>query len=236
MAAMKVLPFAVGLIGGVPIVSRELEERTASVAWSLSGSRVSWLGRQVAPIGVLLTTAIAFPAFASAMIADERAVIGEQAFQDIGAYGVPAVARAVGAFSLGLFLGVVLGRAVPALILAAGIAGLLFLVSTEARVAWLAQQSPVVVVDAPVDVILIGRTLVDPHGSQLTFEAAMQLAPEGEADAMDWLEENGYRWLGLAVPSEVAMAWTGYETALFTLVGAAGCAGTLLLVNRRRPS
>jgi hypothetical protein len=57
--AMKILPFGVGLLAGVPIVARELEMRTAQTAWSLNGSRLRWLIRQVAPIGGVVALAIA---------------------------------------------------------------------------------------------------------------------------------------------------------------------------------
>ena len=42
VSVMGALPFLVGLLGGVPIVARELEAGTAQTAWSLNGSRVRW--------------------------------------------------------------------------------------------------------------------------------------------------------------------------------------------------
>lgn len=45
---------------GVPIVARELEARTAQTAWSLSGSRLRWLLRQMAPILILLGVTVSF--------------------------------------------------------------------------------------------------------------------------------------------------------------------------------
>ena len=43
------LPFVVGILLGVPIVGRELELRTAALAWSLSGDRRRWLLSRVVP-------------------------------------------------------------------------------------------------------------------------------------------------------------------------------------------
>src|SRR3972149_2535594 len=42
-AVAWVAPFGMGLVLGVPLVSREIEQRTAGMAWALSRSRTSWL-------------------------------------------------------------------------------------------------------------------------------------------------------------------------------------------------
>ena len=39
-----VAPFGMGLLLGVPLVSREVEQKTAGVAWTLSRSRTTWAG------------------------------------------------------------------------------------------------------------------------------------------------------------------------------------------------
>ena len=43
-------PFAVGLFLGVPVVAREVEGRTAPIAWTLSRSRLRWLLQRVIPL------------------------------------------------------------------------------------------------------------------------------------------------------------------------------------------
>ena len=71
-AAMAILPFAVGLLGGVPIVGRELEARTAETAWSLSASRIAWLGRQLLPIVLSLGLAVTFASVAAGVLEATR--------------------------------------------------------------------------------------------------------------------------------------------------------------------
>jgi len=78
--AMKYLPFAVGLLGGVPIVARELEARTAQTAWSLSDSRLRWLIGQVAPIRVVLGVTVTFAALAAGLLEANREAWGEFTF------------------------------------------------------------------------------------------------------------------------------------------------------------
>lgn len=63
-------PFGIGLVLGVPLVAREIEQRTAGVAWSLSRSRAVWLAWRVAfaalvMIVLLLVVAIAGEVLAS---------------------------------------------------------------------------------------------------------------------------------------------------------------------------
>jgi hypothetical protein len=47
-------PFALGLVLGVPVVAREIEGRTAAIAWTLSRSRPRWLIQRVLPLGVFV--------------------------------------------------------------------------------------------------------------------------------------------------------------------------------------
>jgi len=49
-----VTPFALGLFLGVPVVAREIEGRTAGIAWTLSRSRSRWLIQRVLPLAVVV--------------------------------------------------------------------------------------------------------------------------------------------------------------------------------------
>jgi hypothetical protein len=44
------LPFAAGLILGAPMAARELEHRTAHLAWPMARSRVRWLALRLVPM------------------------------------------------------------------------------------------------------------------------------------------------------------------------------------------
>lgn len=236
LGAMKVLPFGLGLVGGIPVVSRELEMRTAQVAWSLNASRLRWLGRQTLPILLLLGVAMAFAAIAAAAVAADRESVAEQAFLNIGSHGFPAVARAVGAFGLGLFVGAFFGRALPALIVGAGMLLLFFSIAASARDAWIIGQGPIVPVTDPAAIVQTGWAMTDPDGTRLSVDQAMTLVPATEEDPGAWLEANGYEWLALGISRDTALVWAWYDSALFLVIGAAAFGGTAVLVNRRRPT
>jgi hypothetical protein len=110
LSVMGALPFLLGLLGGVPIVAQEVEARTAQTAWSLNGSRVRWLARQVAPIAVVLGAAMTLAAVVAIPVADLWVRWGYGGASSlIGLHGLLAIVRAFGAFGVGLAVGALLG-------------------------------------------------------------------------------------------------------------------------------
>src|SRR5262245_61582484 len=49
-AFMNLLPYAVGLFLGAPLIARELERGTARLAWSIAPSRIRWYAWRVLPV------------------------------------------------------------------------------------------------------------------------------------------------------------------------------------------
>lgn len=235
IAAMAYVPFAVGLLGGVPIVGRELESRTAQTAWSLNGSRLRWLIRQIAPVLMFLGLAVTFAALASGAVEADRVVWGQSPFLDIGLHGPPVVARAFGAFGLGLLLGALLGRTLPAFVFGAILLLTLVYQVGVARNAWLNMQHPVVIEDAST-AVQTGWAWLTPQGTQVTDLQARAQVPAGMSHPETWLADHGYRLVALGVTEEVAMGWALYDALGFSLVGSASLGATIVVVNRRRPT
>lgn len=242
LAAMAVLPFALGLLAGVPIVGRELESRTAQTAWSLTASRLRWLLRQLAPILVLLGVAITFAALATNVLEATREPWNHSGFSDIDLHGPPVVGRAFGALGLGLLLGALLGRTLPAFIVGALLSILLVMGAGIAGNAWLDTQKTVIPVDPstgqPADRpgLTFGQGWLTPEGLQIGDEEAFARVPSGESDAYAWLQHQGYKQFIAGVSEEVAMGWAPYEAFGFGLVGVASLGAGIVVVNRRRPS
>lgn len=116
------LPFAVGLVLGVPIVARELEQRTAAIAWPLAGSRVRWLAWRTVPIVSIALLAVSVPAFAADQLIRARWPQDDVGFLEYGMHGVPVVMRAALALGMGVVVGAVIGRLLPALLAGVGLA------------------------------------------------------------------------------------------------------------------
>jgi hypothetical protein len=117
-AVATVTPFAAGIFLGAPLLSREIEHRTAPMAWSLSRSRRSWLAWRTVPLLVLLVVALLALGQASAFLL-ETAQEGELGFQQFGMFGPILAARGLAVFGVGLLVGLALGRVLPALLVTA---------------------------------------------------------------------------------------------------------------------
>lgn len=121
-------PFGMGLLLGVPLVARELEGRTAPIAWTLSRSRAAWLGRRVAfaaliVVTLLVVVAVAGEILAAAVVPDAK--LGED-FTWYGRRGPLLVARGLAALGIGVVAGALVGRTLPGLLAAAFASVLIF--------------------------------------------------------------------------------------------------------------
>lgn len=251
------MPFVVGALVGVPIVAGEIEGRTASMAWSLSPSRIRWLIRQVVPVALVTGIALAVAAVAAGVIERDQETWGG-GYRDvthISHYGYGLVARAFGAFGIALGLGALLGRQLPSFLLALPLA-LGFLTGlTEVRNAWFASHAvhafeTRVLPNGEVEQLEYGvatdwawRT---PDGAVISKEEATALVPpelvaqdEGMVQLMNvavWLEERGYRQVSIGISTDVAFGWAPLEAGAYVLLGLGSIAAGAWLVNRRRPT
>jgi ABC-type transport system involved in multi-copper enzyme maturation permease subunit len=115
MYAMYVLPPLLGLFWGAPLVAREIEAGTHRLAWSQSVTRTRWLVIKLVMVGVtaMLTTGV-FSLVATLALhhLDRGSLIGPQLF---GARGIVPVAYTAFAFTLGVAVGAIVRRTVPAM-------------------------------------------------------------------------------------------------------------------------
>ena len=110
----------VGLLLGVPVVARELELRTTSLAWSLEGRRSRWLLSRTLPMLLIVLVGCAFVAVAGSGLFDAFRWANEWPYvHEVGSSGVGLVARAMMAFGIALLVGALAGRTMPALVVAA---------------------------------------------------------------------------------------------------------------------
>ncbi|MBA2631382.1 MAG: hypothetical protein H0U86_00010 [Chloroflexi bacterium] len=257
LSIMGALPFLLGLLGGVPIVARELEARTASTAWSLNGSRVRWLARQVWPVGLVLGTAIVLAALAAMPVAEDFVAWGHGGESSlIGLHGPLAVVRAFGAFGIGLAVGALLGRTLSAFLVGVALTLAITFALGEGRATWLGSMEPQPIVTYSAETgeyngipgaVATSWGWLTPEGVLLLKEDARQLAtqagvpPADPDDVQDtpaaiWLQEHDYTEVSLGVTDEMALGWAPFDGLTFGVVGMVGFAGTIMLVNRRRPA
>lgn len=251
-AAMALLPWAIGLLVGVPLVGRELEARTAAMAWSLSGSRRRWLAGRLGPMLVLVLALSAIGGVAMAILEMARSGDGvwHNLYQDAELFGAPVVAHALAGLGIGLLVGAVMGRTLPALIVGGLVAIVLFNVGQIEHEAYL----PPSVYDNPgaISQPLGGggpgpddaKRVMDPDldyrfqtaaGQLLTQEAAVATMPAGTTDVGTWLVTH-YTPIFEGPSAALTSSWQLAETIAF-----GGLAGLLILlsspvVERARPT
>ena len=129
---IAVSPFVLGLFLGAPIVAREVEGGTGSLAWTLAPTRRSWLTRRAAPVLLFVVLASASLAIAGEVLTNampwaEGVDVG---FADYAMRGPVVVVRAVEIFAVARALGALIARQLPA-ILVAGVLALAVLGGIE---------------------------------------------------------------------------------------------------------
>ena len=119
-AIVLLLPALLGLFWGAPLVARELEAGTHRLVWNQSVTRTRWLGVKLALVGLAVATAAGLVTWTidrwSAPIA--AASLREPRFPfsiTFSSSGVVPVAYALFAFVLGVAVGMLVRRPLPAM-------------------------------------------------------------------------------------------------------------------------
>ena len=117
---ITVVPFLAALLLGTPIVGREIERGTTRLAWALSPSRQRWYRQRLLPVlAILAVGSFLFGIAADRLLAASQPGLDPaNSFSQFGFRGVVLAARAVFVFALAVHIGAVMGRALPALIVA----------------------------------------------------------------------------------------------------------------------
>lgn len=244
VAAMSVLPLAAGLICGTPLVAREIEARTAQFSWSIETSRTRWLARQSCTVGLILLGLLIPAAFLANVILGAWADWGEPLVLHAAVHGLTPVARALGCMGLGLLAGALLGRSLPAFLLAGALA-VSFGQTTEAvRRAWL-DGLPAQPMTGGSAEVQTGWAWREPAGMLLSVPEAMALVPptvsgldalrDQPVESIGWLEAAGYTAVPMGVAEDEVLGWQAWDVLAHGGVAIACWCITAVVVARRRP-
>lgn len=246
MAAMALLPLAVGLFLGVPLVAREIEAGTAPTVWFLAGSRSRWLLGRMVPVVVILLLLLGGLTIATEFLWSGREPWSPALrFGDAGLHGPVIVAKGLAAFGLALLVGAVLGRLLPAVIIGAALCLVLYLGAEMAINIWLRDESlrHAVVVDPQKSGgdqsnfpggTYFSQQWQSPDGTLLEQEEALQRVPAGVTDPYAWLYDN-LKTVMTGVPGTAYPEWSRMETTGFALIGVGALLLAFPVVSRRRP-
>jgi hypothetical protein len=236
---MTVIPLVVGLLLGVPLIARDLEERTVSTAWAFAASRRRWLLHQLIPmvaIGVFLGGLLAL---ASASLEDSRSVGGlwTSTFADASSFGSPVLAHALAALAVGLISGAVIGRTLPALIVAGVVVTVSLAVVGSAQSGWMPALVDAGTLDSQTTALdnpWIELRWFTSDQRLLTTPEALALAPVG-TDSVQWIRDN-LTPVSLGIPNAKTSEWQAFETAVYMAEFVAVTAATFIYIGRKRPA
>jgi hypothetical protein len=236
-AAATVAPFALGIFLGAPLVSREIEHRTAPIAWTLSVSRRRWLAGRTLLVLVLVGVALLALGQASELML-QTAEESELGFRHYGMFGPLLAARGLAVFGIGLVMGLAVGRVLPAIlvttlvtvVLVAGLSIGRDLIMREESV-WRAvsDQAEAVQVHMVFDSGFQSAT-----GDVITWEQAYNQYPE----ALNEFGEGappGMTSVWRIVPPERFGLYVAPEIGVLALALVILGGAAVLLVGRRRP-
>lgn len=114
--------YAVPLVLGVPVLTREIEQRTAMIAWPLAGSRLKWLAWRAGSVLVIGLVLIGIMAFAAGQLARTSDPDTDLGFLAHGVRGISMMTRAGLVLVAAIALGAVIGRLLPSLLVGIALA------------------------------------------------------------------------------------------------------------------
>jgi len=233
-AFMNLLPYAVGLFLGAPLIARELERGTARLAWSIAPSRIRWYAWRVLPV-VAFAVLVAFVAgFAVDRLVAARTpgIDLENSFDTFGQRGalVAVTAFVVVAGSVGL--GTVTGKVLPTLILGL-VLGYFGVIGVQHLHAQFTAREAVQIDEAD---MRPGDRYIDqffklPDGRIVGYEELAQIDPASVTS------ETGptYPIVYKVIPAERYREIEAREALILGAIGVAMLAGAGVIVTRRRP-
>lgn len=231
-----------GLVLGVPIVAREVEARTASLAWSFARTRMLWFRQRVLPMLALLLVGLGMLAILSVILRDLGDPAGHEARMDqIGSQGVSLLARGVLGFGVALMVGAVVGRTLGAVLVSVVLCGLLMLVGLAGITGVMAQRVAewdAVEEGGASDTLLSFREGYSVDGGELMSHDDVIKLFEREHPDKDWNTwepRHVQRW-ELRVRKDQFPLLEAADTVGSLAVGGLAILLTIPVVNRRRPT
>ncbi len=232
--AATAAPFVLGILLGAPIVAREIDHKTAGLAWSLARSRTRWLIHRLLPIATFLVVALVVLGLVGSWFDDARFSTGF--WREYDPWPL-LVSRGLLTFALGVALGALVGRGLPAVLLTA-FACAIFLSIGAVMDLWMeAEAVPIAVTDERGSLgasRIFDMAYRDDATGQLTSVNEYLGVPEGQA-VMAADDVAGLTMVGFQVPASRHLDFVLRESAL-TGVLALGVVGlAFVVVSRRRP-
>jgi hypothetical protein len=234
------MPFALGLFLGVPVVAREIEGRTAGMAWTLSRSRLRWLLQRAAPLVVMVLVVAGLVGLSGEVLARTNPFAEgrlDPGLADYGSRGVLLPVRAATVLLLAIAMGALVPRQLPALLIAGAATLGLFVALTIGIEAWMKTEAQP-----------IGMDQVEKSGARV-FDVAYREDQSGKVISMndfynrygdiatpDGGAPEGFTEMAIGIPGDRYGLWVLRESGVLAAPALTAAGLAALIVRRRRPS
>jgi len=231
-AGVVLLPFVLGVVLGTPVVAREIEARTASIAWSVSRSRGRWLALRTLPILAFVVLGIAVIGLSSLTL-QRQLTGGEVGFGSLIPQLPVLLARGLLALAVGLVAGTLLGRTLPAVLASA-----VFLIAISIGLSigldvWMsAEAKPIAELDGTSSKVYNSGLRDDATGELINLDAF--LARE-DADDMLEIPPPGMTMVHWQIPGSEYPVWMAREAGVTGGLAIVAGVAFVLTALRRRP-
>lgn len=238
-----VTPFALGLILGIPVVAREIEGRTAGIAWTLSRSRSRWLIQRALPLVVVVIVLAGLVGIGSEFVTRTNPfadLAANPGFADYTARGWMLPVRALAVLLLAIAIGAMVPRQLPALLLAGAVSLGLFVGLSIGIDAWMtAEGKPIPLVETR-----FGPFGDGPRVFAIAYreDATGELIKENDfynryedVFAADGEMPEGFTQVAIGIPGTEYATWALRESAALCGLAIASGGLALAVVRRRRP-
>lgn len=242
MAFTVFVPILGGLALGVALVARELESGTASLAWTLSRSRRRWFLDRAIPLVLIVGAILLVPSITTDLLERTRlpGVDPWASFNDASLRGPVVLVRGLMALGVGILVGAVMGRQLPAII----VAGLLTLVvvgavplATQSFARSLAEWRPADQTSGSADMVFDfayrDRQTLEVIDYESVYARAPVITDVGPDE--DWIASH-FEPVSMVVAGRHYPEVAGLEWALLGGVLVLSIGAAVLVVDRRRPS
>lgn len=237
LAAIALIPAACGLLFGISLVGKELDQGTTTFAWSIGPSRRRWLLQRVLPIGAAIVVIGLGGGVIGDVVADLREPFTDPngSLSNLGIRGAVLGAETLAYFGLALLVGAVVGRVLPALLLACVLVVTAFLGVTLLTDTFLGTETVLTYgMDGGVPGRVVDYMIQSPEGDVMTFHEAYLRYGEAAMESMDGPGAT-FRTVLRINPPELYPIAVARMVVLYSGLGLIAIVLSFAVVERRRP-
>jgi len=238
-AALVLLPVVSGVLFGLAIVGKEIDQGTTTFAWSIGPSRRRWLLQRVLVTGAAITLiGLAGGALAD-LVAQWRDRFTDQnaSLALLGIRGPTIGAETLAYFGLSLLVGAVIGRVLPALLLSVVLVVAAFGGTNVLADHFLSNETVFVYyqMDGRTSGRVVDAVFETPEGEIVDWQTAYERYGDEGMSQVD-VPGSGFRTVLKVNPPELYPFAVARLVLLFATFGLLSIVLSFAVVERRRPT